>query len=399
MRSIFEDIANLNKKGMKFGIQTTRRMLNLLGSPDDKLKIIHIAGTNGKGSIAEIITEILIAAGKRVGTFTSPMVESYFDQFKIDGKPVDKQTLSKYFKMAYTAAGDDGTQFEVETAGALLTFAEEGCEYAVVECGMGGTLDATNAINSKILAVISSVSLEHTVFLGNTIEEICSHKAGIIKNCPAVVNSLQTPEAWAYLNKLGVIFADKGLSVDLKNIDCTKFSYDGRVYTAHLPVDEYVYDAATAIEAAHVLGIDENSIQSGLLKTKLIGRLQFFQACGNAYLVDGGHNPAAMQTLAGMLKYFSKEEITLIFGCLSDKDIDGNLNAIKDCAGRIVAVKPNSPRAMDKDKIVAACKKYFATVSEESSVSAALQNAKGVVVVCGSFTLVKEALNWIEKRL
>lgn len=399
MRSIFEDIANLNKRGMRFGVQTTRRMLNTLGSPDDKLKIIHIAGTNGKGSIAEFITEILVAAGKRVGTFTSPMVESYFDQFKINGKPVDEQTLCKYFKRAYAAAGDEATQFEVETAGALLTFAEEGCEYAVVECGMGGALDATNAINSKKLAVISSISLEHTAFLGNTIEEICSHKAGIIKNCPAVVNSLQAPEARKYFTKLGVIFADKGLVVHSNNLECTKFSYDGREYIAHLPVDEYVDNAATAIEAAHVLGIDENSIQSGILNAKCVGRLQFFQVCGNTYLVDGGHNPVAMQTLADMLKYFPKDDITLIFGCLSDKDINGNLNAIKDCAGRIIAIKPNSPRAMDKDKIVAACKKYFATVGEASSVSDALQNANGVVVVCGSFTLVKEALNWIEKRL
>lgn len=399
MGSIFEDIANLNKSGMRFGVETTRRILDKLGSPDDKLKIIHIAGTNGKGSIAEFITEILVAAGKRTGTFTSPMVESYFDQFKIDGKPIKEEVLSPYFKRAYAAAEGTATEFEVETAGALLAFAEEGCEYAVVECGLGGKLDATNAINSKLLAVISSVSLEHTAYLGNTIEEICAHKAGIIKNCPAVVNSLQTPEARAYFKKLGVIFADKGLAVRLNNLDCTKFSYDDREYLAHLPVDEYVDNAATAIEAAHQLGIDENAIQVGILRSKLAGRLQLFNVCGNTYLVDGGHNPAAMLPLADMLKYFPKEEVTFIYGSLSDKDIDGNLKAIKDCAQRIIAVKPDSPRAMELTKISLACKKYFAEVKEAANVSSALDNSKGVVVVCGSFTLVKEALNWIEKRL
>lgn len=383
---------------MKFGVENTRRMLDSLGSPDDKLKIIHISGTNGKGSIAEFITQILIAAGKRTGTFTSPMVESYFDQFKIDGKPVAGEVLAKYFKKAYRARSSTATGFEIETAGILYTFYKEGCEYAVVECGLGGTYDATNAVNSKKLAVISSVSLEHTAYLGNTLEEICAHKSGIIKRCPAVVNALQAPEARSYFEKLGVIFADKGLCVHLNNLDCTKFSYDGREYSAHLPVDEYVYNAATAIEAAHALGIDENAIQAGISSAKLAGRLQLLKAYGNTYIVDGGHNPAAMLPLADMLKYFPKEEITLIYGCLSDKDIDGNLKTIQNCAQRIIAVKPDSPRAKELNKIVSACKKYFTDVSEDETVSGALEKARGVVAVCGSFTLVKEALNWIEKR-
>ena len=383
---------------MKFGTETTRRLLDNLGSPDEKLKIIHISGTNGKGSTAEYITQILIAAGKRTGTFTSPMVESYFDQFRVDGNPVEEQKLAEYFKAAYAAAEGKATEFEVETAGALYTFYKEGCEYAVVECGLGGKLDATNAVRQKEIAVITSIGLEHTSVLGNSIKEICSHKAGIIKNCPAVANALQPEEARNYFKKIGVTFAEKGFEIKRISLEGSKFLYDGREYQTHMYGREQVYDAATAIEVAHALKIDENAIHVGILRSNPAGRLQVLTAGGNIYIVDGGHNPAGMKPLAELLKTFPDGKTEIIFGCLSDKDINGNLKMLKGLAKRITAIQPASPRAMEINKISSACKKYFADVKEEAGVSAALENAKGVVVVCGSFTLVKEALNWIEKR-
>lgn len=398
MSSIFEDIANLNTKGMKFGVETTRRILDKLGSPDKKLKIIHIAGTNGKGSTAEYVTQILIAAGKRVGTFTSPMVESYFDQFKIDGIPITEERLAEHFNKAFVAAENKATQFEVETAGVLLAFYKEGCEYAVVECGLGGKFDATNAIANKEIAVISSIGLEHTSILGSSVKEICAHKAGIIKNCPAVVNALQPEDARNYFKNLGVTFAEKGFKIKSVGIDGAKFSYDGAEYKTRMYGCEQAYDAATAIEVAHALNIDKNAIQVGISQSKLVGRLQVLTAMGNIYIVDGGHNPSGMKPLADLLKTFPADSTEIIFGCLSDKDINGNLKSLKGLAKCITAVRPNSPRALELNKISSACKKYFVGVKEDISVSAALENAKGVVAVCGSFTLVKEALNWIEKR-
>ena len=399
VRSIFEDIANLNKKGMKFGVETTRRILDKLGSPDEKLKIIHIAGTNGKGSTAEYITQILIAAGKRTGTFTSPMVESYFDQFRVNGSNIREELLAEYFKDAYAAADGKATEFEVETAGALYAFYKEGCEYAVIECGLGGKLDATNAIKNKELAVISSIGLEHTSFLGSTIKEICSHKAGIIKDCPAVVNALQPEDARNFFKKLGVKFAENDFRIKSASLNCTTFIYDGKEYKTRMFGREQAYDAATAIEAAHALQLEEKAIQVGILQANLAGRLQVLTACGNIYIVDGGHNPAGMKPLAELLKMFPKNNTQIIFGCLSDKDVNGNLHALKGLAKKITAIQPVSPRAMDINKISSACKKYFTEVEVGANVSSALENAKGVVSVCGSFTLVKEALNWIEKRL
>ena len=397
--SVFEDIAFLNKKGMVFGVETTRRILDALGSPDKNLKIVHIAGTNGKGSIAEYITRILIASGKRVGTFSSPMVENYFDQFRIDGEPVEESVLAKYFGEAYSAADSVATGFEVETAGILNAFSGEGCEYAVVECGLGGKLDATNAMANKEVAVISSVGLEHTAVLGNSLRSICEHKAGIIRDCPVVVNALQEAETAEYFRTLGAIFADKRFEFLSADLNGTRFAYDGEEYFTPMYGRAQAYDAATAIEAARILKIDKNSIRVGISRTKLSGRLQIMQALGNTYIIDGGHNPSGMKPLRELLSSFGGKKITLVYGSLSDKDIDGNLFNLRGLPKKVYAVTPESPRAMDRDKLLSACKKYFADVEYADSVSDALSASDGVVAVCGSFTLVKEALNWIEKRL
>lgn len=403
--TIFDTLENTGGQ-MRFGTEATRAMLNALGSPDDKLKIIHVAGTNGKGSVAEYLTRILIAAEKKVGTFQSPQAASYFEQFRVNGEPIEESKLSAYFEGAYAVSGG-ATSFEVQTAGAIYAFYKEGCEYAVIECGMGGTLDATNAVNKKEIAIISSISLEHTRFLGNTIKEICAQKAGIIKNCPAIINPKQSAEAIAYFKKIGAILADEPYSIHC-DLHGTSFVYGGKQFFTPLIGEYQAYNAATAIAAARALKIDENAIHIGISKAQLAGRTQVFSVkcktgCENSryktVIVDGAHNPAAMACLAKTLEFLPKENTTVIFGCLADKDIEGNLAAIENCASSIIAVKPESPRAADLDIIVSACKRHFADVSYENSVSAALDKAQGNAVVCGSFTLVKEALEWIEKRL
>ncbi len=360
---------------IKAGTAVTRSMLNNLGSPDDALKIIHIAGTNGKGSTAEYFTRILIAAGKKVGTFTSPAVYDFYDQFRIDGKPLSAEVAEKYFERALKAAeGLGATDFEIQTAGVLLAFKEEGCEWAVIECGMGGLNDATNAINKKELAVITSISLEHTQYLGNTIEEICVQKAGIIKNCPVVVNGRQPTEARKYFENLGVRFAERAANLQESN-------------------------AETAIVGAKVLGLPEEAILEGIKNAKPRGRVESFYADGRRYILDGAHNPAAFEPLIKTLVSLPRSEITVIFGCLKDKDIDGNLAALSGVCERVIAVECVSPRKMPLSDIENNCKKYFDNVSTAQSVTEALEKAHTkTVVVCGSFTLLKEAKLWIEKR-
>ncbi len=357
------------------GTYVTRSILNNLGSPDDSLKIIHIAGTNGKGSTAEYFTRILIAAGKRVGTFTSPAVYDFYDQFRIDGVPLTAEVAEKYFERAlFAAEGLGATDFEIQTAGIILAFKEEGCEWAVIECGMGGLNDATNAINKKELAVITSISFEHTAYLGNTIKEICAQKAGIIKNCPVVVNGFQPDEARKYFGNLGARFAEG--AGDLQQ-----------------------YNAATAAEGAKILGIPEAAIRKGIKNARPAGRVEKLTAGGREYILDGAHNPAAFEPLVKSLKDLPREEITVIFGCLKDKDIGGNLATLSGVCDNIIAVKCPSPRARSLEETAQACKKYFDKVSTAQSVAEALDKAHTqTVVVCGSFTLLKEAKLWIEKR-
>ncbi|MDE7084080.1 MAG: hypothetical protein K2O81_02420 [Clostridia bacterium] len=378
------------------GTQVTRCILNNLGSPDDALKIIHVAGTNGKGSTAEFFTQILIAAGKKVGTFTSPAVYDFYDQFKINGKPLSAEVAEKYFERAAEAArGVRPTDFEIQTAGIILAFKEEGCEWAVIECGMGGLNDATNAINKKELAVITSLSLEHTEYLGNSIEEICEQKAGIIKNCPAVVNGYQPFEAAEkYFKSIGGLFAHR-LTYNGGNA----FLYCDKEYELSLGCREQACNAATAIEGAKILGLPEKAIYEGVKNTMLCGRVEIFTACGRRYILDGAHNPAAFGPLMKELSVLPVSQITLIFGCLKDKDIEGGLAELSGGCNSVIATECKSPRKMPISDIEKACKKYFKNVSSAQSVTEALEKSNTkTVVVCGSFTLLKEAKLWIEKR-
>lgn len=369
-----------DKKGMDFGVERTRRILDALGCPDKKLKIIHIAGSNGKGSVAEYLSRILLAAGKSVGKFTSPAVYDYLEQFEVNGKPIGEELFARAAECALSCAGE-ATRFEVETAAALYAFALAGCEYAVVECGLGGTYDATNAILSKEVAVITSVGLEHTAILGNTLKEICGHKAGIIKGCPAVISGYNPTEALEYFKKAGVNVA-------------------GKYENPPMYGEAQKYNCGLAIEVAKLLKIAETAIYPGVNAAKIGGRIEVLRAkCGTVYVLDGAHNPAAFIPLAeyvcAQLGY-----VDVIYGSLSDKNVRENLKIIKGFAKKTALVPCPGPRNISMEKLKKECLSLSLPAEEFKSVSSALENARGeAVVICGSFTILKEAKEWIGKRL
>lgn len=401
MEDIIAFLKEYQTEGSKFGTFRTRALLDALNSPDKNLKIIHVAGTNGKGSVCEYITQILLSTGKRVGTFTSPEVYDYCEQFKINGTPVGTDILRNYLGRTYATSlqfDDKPSAFEIETAAALLMFASERCEYAVVECGLGGLNDATNAIFNKQLAVITSISLEHMSVLGDTVTEICAQKAGIIKGCPAVVSALQTEEGKSYFSSLGVKFAGEGLKVISANISGTAFTYNGENYKLKMHGVAQAYNAATAIEAAHVLGIEKEAISTGLARVQLGGRVEVIECGGTTYILDGSHNPASFSPLLDMVKGDKKSK-RLIYGCLSDKDVESAAKLLSQVFERVIVLPPPSYRTMSLDGIYAAFSRYFKQIEICNTVSEALEKAQAQeIVVCGSFTLLKEARKWIGKR-
>ena len=400
-----DEITKTAAKGMVFGTERCRLILDRLQSPDLKLETVHISGTNGKGSVAEFMTGILVAAGKRTGTFTSPAVFDYNEQFRIDGKPLDDKKLRSYIEQAAKAAeGTGATSFEIETAAALYAFYKEGCGFAVVECGLGGTYDATNAILQKKLALISTVALEHTAILGKDIKSICEHKFGIVKDCEVVVSALQTDGAKEFFISKNAPFADGEIGILNSGIDGTEFSYGGKKYRLSC-VGDYAqpYNAALAIEGARRLKIAESAIYTGVNLAKPRGRIEIKRARGKTFILDGAHNPDSFKPLCSFLKSGAADsDRVIIFGCLADKDIDGNLALLQGLAKRIIAVKCPGGRALPLERVHAACKKYFEDALKADSVEEALNMASGITntaVVCGSFTLLKEADEWIEKEL
>lgn len=400
-RDIIDTILKCEIKGSKYGLERTRALIDACGSPDERLKIVHIAGSNGKGSTAEYITRILLAAGKSVGTYTSPAVFDYAEKFKIDGAYCDESKLRSCLEEVYDISltfADRPTAFEVETAAALKLFADSKVEYAVIECGLGGLKDATNAIKSKQVAVITSVSLEHTALLGDSITKICRQKAGIIKNCPAVVSALQSEEGKAYFSALGVRFAGEDIS-DIRIADGGQyFTSAGHTYFIKMSGKAQCYNAATAAEACRVLGIDEDSISKGLATAELDGRVQIIKKGGRTYILDGSHNPASFEPLIDVLKTMDGQK-TLVFSCLSDKDVESAANILSPWFERTVIFTSSSYRKMALDGIYAAFNGKIKDIIKAEDVASAMSLAEGqIIVLCGSFTVLKEGRQWIEKE-
>lgn len=404
MRSFFMQ-KNLKiglRQGSKFGTERTRELLARIGNPDNKLKIIHVAGSNGKGSVCAYITAILCAAGKTVGTFTSPAVYSEEECFSIGGRPAPRAKISSALNATKKCAegmADSPSQFELEVCAAVALFAGEGCEYCVLECGLGGLYDATNAVSQKAVAIITSVGLEHTDVLGGTIIDICRHKGGIINNCPAVVPANLPAEAASYFSSLGAVVAGRDIKITRRSLRGQHFRCGKMRCFIRMHGDEQAYNAALAIKCAGMLGIGRAAIRRGLKHTALPGRVEVIERGGRRYILDGGHNPQALGPLIQTLGRIRGQK-SLVYSCLSDKDVHGCAAALGNAFGGVYIVPAPDGRAMDVKKITEAFAPYCKNIYSCGDIPSAMAQAPDkTVVVCGSFTLLKEAKNWIEQRL
>ncbi len=356
-----EEVSNL---GSIYGTGRMEILLENLGNPDKKLKYIHVAGTNGKGSTASMLSSILTKAGFKVGLFTSPHLIDYNERIKICGNDISDEDFCRAAAAVKEAAAPMRDQviptvFERITAMGVYYFWEQKCDIVILEVGLGGRLDATNVIEAPELSVICRLDLEHTELLGNTIEEIAGEKGGIIKpGCPVVLYG-QTKEAEGVIKNICeekgcelVITDQDKAELILKNDDGQVINYRDRKDIKLALVGSYqLNNALTVLDAVDVLkkkyDISEEAIYEGLRDAKWPGRFAIHMR--NPYLlVDGAHNPNGATELArGLKDYFPGMKFTFMFGVMADKDYDGMIDKILFAANKFITVTPKNYRALD----------------------------------------------------
>ena len=406
-------------------------MLEELGHPEDNLKVVHIAGTNGKGSIFAYLSSILIAAGFKVGRYISPTISCYEERFQINGEYITKDELARLYNIVEEAmkreeekTGLKPTLFEVETAISFLYFKEEKVDYALIEVGMGGRMDATNVIRHPELTVISSISYDHQAFLGDTLEEIAWQKAGIIKESCPVVLSENSDEVCKVIEQEAT--KKKVKCIEIKPTDYevlsetpygSTFLWKEQRYETKLPGRHQVSNAVTALAASEYLfrkDYEKNNArkaiaeeldvmnvksaqQGGIIRTCWPGRLEVLKKEPLFYR-DGAHNPDGAKKLAAFLqKYFTNKKIIYIMGVLKDKEYKKMLRYLMPMAKEVYVFKPKNERGLSA-QILADTIKEVADVSVtiESDVNAAvfraLDTAKpdDVLVACGSLSFMEE---------
>lgn len=396
-------------KGSIPGLSRTQELLERLGNPQDKLKFIHIAGTNGKGSTAAMLASIFRAAGYRTGLYTSPYIICFNERMQVNGEMIPNDELAEItalVKPHAEAMEDHPTEFELVTAIAMVYFARHRCDLVVLEVGMGGEWDSTNVIATPEAAVITNIGLDHTEVLGDTLEKIAAAKAGIIKGGDAVLyRSRESVEA---------VFAEKcrktGAKLHLADFDSIrlcKSSFEGQLFDCgkrtgiELPLlgEHQLRNAAVVLATVDAMvakgwQVSEEQLREGLRTVSWPGRFELLRK-EPIFFVDGGHNPQCMQALVQNLKdYLPDRPITALTGVMADKDFRDMYRMLAPYVSRWVTVTPQNPRALPADRLAEQLAAYGKPVTACASVAEGVRTAiaqtavDGAVVAFGSLYMV-----------
>ncbi len=381
-----EYLCQLNTKGIKPGLEAMEALLKALGNPEDGLKIIHVAGTNGKGSTARFIFEILKAAGYRVGIYSSPAVFEEREIIAINGRNISKEDYVNLIDEIKNT-NLSFTRFELETALAFLYFSRRQCDYAIIECGMGGALDATNVVKACEVAVFAAVGMDHMAYLGNSIEEIATNKAGIIKKGASVALNGGNEEAAKVIgDRAGELDCPVYLA-DSDNIDNIKFLksetvFDYKQYKKlrlRKAGDYQLHNAITAIEVVTALRdkgaiVSDKAIVRGLYDTMMPGRFETISLKPHI-VIDGAHNEPASRVLRkSILRSFSDKKIIFIMGVLKDKEYDKVIENTCDLAWQIITVpSPNKQRTLPSYELAKSVSGVNPNVTAADSVEEAVE--------------------------
>jgi dihydrofolate synthase/folylpolyglutamate synthase len=402
--------------GAKFGLENTFQLAALAGNPQNRLRFIHVAGTNGKGSTCAMLEGIYRAAGLRVGLFTSPHLVSFRERIQVNRRLIDQndvvrlvEELKPLFK--HFPHGHQPTFFEVVTVMALKFFAEQKCELVIWEAGLGGRLDATNIV-TPLACLLTNIQLDHQQWLGDTLGKIAAEKAGIIKPGVPVLTATDEPEALtvieqtarekkASLTKIN-LREGRRVAVPNQNQSGSPTRRPSQIGKLSLPGEHQETNAALALATVELLQkqipVGEVAIRAGLENVDWPGRLQLItRESGQKVLLDGAHNPAGAKTLSQALKKnFHAEKPTLILGILQDKDWQHICETLAPLAMRIFTVPVSSERSANPEVLAAVCRNTHPSgeVISCPSLGDALDRAAGdrFVIITGSLYLVGEAL-------
>ena len=386
--------------GANFGLERAQKLAVLAGNPQCKLRFIHVAGTNGKGSTCAMLESVYRASGLRVGLFTSPHLVSFRERIQVNRQLIPENELIRLVEeiqplLKQFSADNHPTMFEVVTVMALKFFAEQKCDLVIWETGLGGRLDATNIV-TPLASVITNIAFDHQQWLGDALEKIAAEKAGIIKQGIPIVTTTDEPSALAVIEKI----ARK------KNAPLTKVNPESRIQNPETLLGEHQkLNAALAAATVEVLQkqipVAAERIREGLANVNWPGRLQLIEKSnGQKFLLDGAHNVAGAETLRATLeKDFAGEKPVLIFGALADKNWPDICRVLAPLAGKIFTVPVASARTADAHELAKAFRSAnpAAEAVSAENLAAALNSSKDkpFVVITGSLYLVGEALEML----
>ena len=427
---IIDRIHEFNRFGMVLGLDRMEELLRRLGNPQDDLKVIHVAGTNGKGSVSKYLEEGLSACGYKMGLYTSPYIETFNERIRYDGADISDEDLEYYGQKVVSAAEamvadglDSPTEFEVVTAIAFLYFADRQADITILEVGLGGIGDSTNVVKSPLASVITSISYDHMAQLGSSLAEIAVNKAGIIKTgCPVIANVPQRDAAKIIARKA---YAMGSRLYDISGIraavsDETPFSQkvsmelyeksysDVEISMVGRHQAENLKTALATLEILRKSGavkLDREALYEGLKRARQPGR---FEVIGEDPLViiDGAHNEAGAQALQEtMAQHFAGKKILLVAGILADKEIDSIVKFLTKITDHIIVTEPDNPRKLAAEKLAEHMAEFGVAAEVVSDVEAAVHRAKeladgyDVILFAGSLYLIGDVRRlWRNER-
>lgn len=409
-------IHSLSRHGWVLGLNRVSRLLARVGNPQNKGKFLHIAGTNGKGSLVQLSGNLLMQAGYKVGKYTSPYVLEFRERFTVNDEMISETDLAAWttrLKPMVDKLEGEGvliTEFEFITVLAFCWFAQMGCDVVCLEVGLGGRFDATNVISHPVACLIASISLDHTAILGDTVEEIAAEKGGILKpGCPAVIYSEMHSGAAQVLRTIGkevgaqVIQPDPAALTVLEETPFgSRFTVEGKEYQVSLAGRHQCFHVQMVLALLPILQqagfqVTQEDAKRAFAHTRFAGR--FSVLCRRPFVVvDGAHNPEGIAGLGEILSHIPCPK-RIAAGMLGDKAVEENLKLLSRYSDTLICLPVDNPRALSPEELAKLAQPYFAQVEWYSQVQTGLEAAleglekDEMLLVCGSFFLAGEAVH------